>query len=222
MIGKAVSFYQSNVGRKVVMAVTGIILVGWILLHMLGNLQAFAGPGKLDEYAALLRKIGEILWAMRAVLLLAVILHIEAAWTLTRRSRASRPVGYRKRDPQASTVAARLMRWGGVLLLVFIVYHLLQFTFGPTHPDWPAFNHDTVYHNVTTAFHTGWIVAFYVLAMIALGLHLYHGANSMLLTLGLHHPRYMRGWRRVATVLALLIALGFVAVPLAVYAGVVQ
>lgn len=216
------AFYHSTVGKKVIMGVTGVILVGFVVSHMLGNILVFQGADKLDAYSAFLRSTGKLLWIARAVLLVAVILHIDAAWKLTRRARAARHHDYRTRRPQASTWGARTMRWGGVLLLVFIVYHLLHLTFGVVHPDAPHFNHETVNHNVVTGFQALWVVVFYELAMVALGLHLYHGTAAMILSLGGSHPRYTPAWRKVATAIAVLTAVGFMAIPLAVYFGWVR
>lgn len=216
------SFYRSSIGKKMIMAVTGLILVGFVIVHMASNLMVFQGPGKLDAYAAFLRSTGELLWIARAILLLAVILHIDAAWQLSRRSQASRPRQYRKRVPQVSTWAARTMRWGGVLLLVFIVFHLLHFTFGRIHPDYPSFHHATVTHNVLVAFTSLPVVIFYEVAMVALGFHFYHGIAAMVMSLGGSHPRYTPMVRKAATAISILTAVGFMSVPLAVYLGWIQ
>ncbi|HEV8122998.1 MAG TPA: succinate dehydrogenase cytochrome b subunit [Gemmatimonadales bacterium] len=215
-------FYRSTVGKKMIMAVTGFILVGFVIVHMVSNLLVFQGPGKLDAYAAFLRSTGELLWLARGILLLAVILHIDAAWQLSRRSQASRPQDYKKRVPQVSTWGARTMRWGGVLLLLFIVFHLLHFTFGRVHPDYPGFHHATVTHNVMVGFTSLPVVIFYEVAMIALGLHFYHGIAAMVMSLGGNHPGYTPMLRKAATAIAILTALGFMSVPLAVYFGWIQ
>ncbi len=217
------SFYRSTVGKKVIMAVTGVILVGFIIAHVAANLQVFSGsPDKLDAYARFLRSTGELLWVARAILLVSVILHIDAAWKLTRRSHAARPVGYQRKRHEAATLASRTMRWGGVLLLAFIIYHLLHFTFGVAHPTWPNFNHTTVYRNIIIGFQNPWVVLFYEAGLLALGLHLYHGMQSMLLSLGLTNPRWLVVWKRLAVTVAVLVAVGFLVIPLAVYFGVVS
>lgn len=217
------AFYRSTVGKKIIMAVTGVILVGFIVAHVAANLQVFTGsPDKLDAYARFLRSTGELLWVARGILLISVILHIDAAWKLTRRSHAARPVGYRRKRHEAATLASRTMRWGGVLLLVFIVYHLLHFTFGIAHPTWPHFNHTTVYRNVIIGFQSPWVVLFYEAALVALGFHLYHGMQNMLLSLGLTNPRWVGLWKRLAMTVAVLVAIGFLVIPLAVYFGVVS
>ena len=223
------TLYRSTIGKKVIMAVTGLMLVAFVLGHMAGNLQVFIGPAKMNGYAAFLKGTGELLWLVRLGLLAAVLLHILMAWQLTRIKQAARPVDYQTRAPQVSTVASRTMRWGGVLLLVFIVFHILHFTTGTvfpmaSRPDamYPAFNPTDVYGNVISAFHVPWVVAFYVVAMLFLMLHLFHGAWSSVRTLGLakasHHPLQ----RRVATAIALIVWLGFTAVPVAAFLGVIR
>lgn len=201
------------------MAVTGLMMIAFLITHVLGNLQVFAGPLKINEYAAALRRLGPLLWLARAGLLVALILHVIAAYQLTRRMQIGRPVGYTKRDPQVSTFAARTIRWGGVLLFVFIVLHLLHFTFGTIHP---AFDHKDVYGNIVVGFQQWWVVLLYLIAMVGLGLHLYHGTWSSLRTLGLtrgsSHPLRRRG----VAVLAWAIYLGFSVIPIAVLAGLVR
>jgi succinate dehydrogenase / fumarate reductase cytochrome b subunit len=212
-----VRFLRSTVGRKVVMGVTGLILVGFVVGHVAGNLLVFKGPEALNAYSAFLKKSLPVLYGVRVVLLTAVGLHIWAAYSLTRLDLASRPVSYSRFSPQISTLAARTMRWGGVLLLVFIVYHLLHLTVGSVHP---GFSHTDVYGNVITGFRVTWVAGFYIVAMVALGAHLYHGVWSFFQTMGWNHPRYNAARRRLATALAVLVALGFIAIPAAVLGGV--
>lgn len=212
-------FWRSTIGKKVVMAVTGIVLVGYILAHVTANLLIFAGPSAIDAYAAKLRTLPILLWGVRVLLLLSVGLHVVAAAQLTVRSRAARPASYRRFEPQASSAASRTMRWGGVALLLFLVYHILHFTTGHAHPD---FIHLAPYHNVTTAFRVWWIAGIYIAAMAALALHLYHGTWSMFQTLGIEHERVNPARRRLATVIAVLVPLGFVSVPIAVLLGVIR
>lgn len=218
MAARLLSFYRSSVGKKIIMGVTGVILVMFVIAHVTSNLLVFEGrPEGLDNYARFLRSTGKLLWIARAGLLLAAILHVDAAYQLTMRARAGRPAGYGKRSPQASTWGARSMRWGGVLLLVFIVFHLLHFTFGNAHPSYPAFDHATVYSNVITGLQSIWVVLFYEAAMVALGFHLYHGVAAMTMSLGASHPRFTPMWRKLASLIAVLVAVGFMAIPLAVY-----
>lgn len=215
----SIRFLRSTVGRKVVMGVTGLILVGFVVGHVSGNLLVFKGPEALNAYSAFLKKSMVVLYGVRVVLLAAVGLHIWAAYSLTRLDLASRPVAYSRFQPQVSTLAARTMRWGGVLLLAFIVYHLLHFTVGSVHP---GFSHTDVYGNVITGFRVTWVAVFYIVAMVALGAHLYHGVWSFFQTMGWNHPRFNRARRQVATALAVLVALGFIAIPAAVLGGVLR
>jgi succinate dehydrogenase / fumarate reductase cytochrome b subunit len=220
------SFYSTTIGKKVVMAVTGIILVGFVIGHMLGNLKLYLGAESLNAYGAFLREFGyplfpheAFLWFVRIVLLVSVFLHIKSAWDLTQLSHAARPDDYRQLVRQDSTYAAHAMRWGGVFLVVFIVYHILHFTTGQLHPH---FEHGEVYANVVTGFSVWWAAVIYLLAMIPLGLHLYHGVWSMMQTLGINHPRYNHLRRGVAMVIAWLVVLGNISFPIAVLAGVVK
>jgi len=201
------------------MAATGLILVAFVVMHMLGNTLIFQGPERLNAYSRFLHSTGELLWLVRIVLLTAVVLHVDAALQLTRRAHAARPVPYAERQPQVSTAAARTIRWGGLLLLVFIVFHLLHFTTGTL---LPTFQPGDVYANVVTGFHVWPVAVFYLVAMAALGFHLYHGAWSSVRTLGLARPKPDPLHRSVAAVVAVVVAVGFALVPLAVLLGWVR
>ena len=223
------TLYRSTIGKKAIMAVTGLIMVAFVIGHMAGNLQVFIGPAKMNGYAAFLKSTGELLWLVRIGLLVAVLLHILMAWQLTRIKAGARPVDYVMRTPQASTMASRTMRWGGVLLLVFIVFHILHFTTGTlfsyasrSDAQYTGFSASDVYGNVISGFREPWVVGFYLVSMLFLLLHLFHGAWSSVRTLGLTkaspHPQH----RRVATVIAVLVWLGFSAIPVAVFLGVIR
>lgn len=218
---RAPGFFASTIGKKVVMAVTGLILCGFVLGHMIGNLQVYLGPEALNAYAAWLRQVlhGAGLWIARSVLLASVVLHIWSATSLTLESRAARPVDYRKWEPQASTYASRTMRWSGVIILAFVIYHLMHFTFGTVHPD---FVRGDVYHNVVAGFRVAPVSVFYVIANVLLGLHLRHGVWSMLRTLGLSHPGYLRLAQVGAALFAAVVVIGNVSFPIAVLAGIVR
>jgi succinate dehydrogenase / fumarate reductase cytochrome b subunit len=218
-MGALVRFWRSTVGKKVVMAVTGVLLVGFIIGHAMGNLLVFRGAEAFNAYAAFLKSNMNLLWTARVGLLVAVALHIVAAVQLTRRQQRARPVGYEHRDPQVSTLAARTSRWGGVILLVFIVYHLLHFTTGTVHP---SFSHVDAYGNVIAGFRVWWVALIYLVAMAALGLHLYHVVWSSIRTLGLSRPTYHPLKRRAALVLAVGVTLAFVAIVGAVAVGMVR
>lgn len=214
-------FLASTVGRKVVMAATGVVLFGFVFIHAVGNLQAYMGPEALNHYAVFLRELlhGAGLWIFRAVLLVCAALHLWAATTLTLDNWKARPVGYRKRLWQDSTYSSRTMVWSGPIVFLFIVYHLLHFTVGSVHQD---FIEGDAYHNFVTGFQVLPVSVFYILAMLALGLHLYHGVWSMLQTLGLSHPRYNPLRHGFATLFTVAVVGVNVSFPLAVLAGVIR
>jgi succinate dehydrogenase / fumarate reductase cytochrome b subunit len=220
---RVLTLQQSTIGKKAVMAVTGIVLFGYVAVHMLANLKIFIGPSSIDSYAEWLREVGSpalgreyVLWAARAALLAAVALHIWAAVSLRLANRAARPVGYRKNQPVESTYASRTMFWGGALIAAFVVYHILHLTVGSVHP---AFHEGRVYDNVVLGFQVWPVAVFYMLAIIALGFHLYHGVWSFFQTLGWNHPRFNEYRRGFATIFAIGVSAGFIAVPVAVLAG---
>jgi succinate dehydrogenase / fumarate reductase cytochrome b subunit len=214
------AFWNSSVGKKAVMAVTGIIGVLFVIGHMVGNLQVFQGADRLNAYGHLLHgPLNELVWGARVVLLLALVLHVVAAYQLTMQNRAARPIEYAVRTSQVSTLASRTLRWGGVLLLAFIIYHLLDLTIGTVNP---AFQEGDVYANLLGSMRRPLIAAFYIVAMAALGLHLYHGAWSSLRTLGVAQASASPLKRRAAVAIAIIIAVGFAVVPLAVLLGVVK
>jgi len=218
---RLLTFWRSAIGKKVVMAITGIIGIGFVLGHVTGNLLIFRGAEAINAYGHFLHgPAGELLWVVRVVLLGAVILHVVAAYQLTQLSHAARPQGYTKREPQVSTLASRLMRWGGVLLLIFIVFHILHFTTGTIRPG--VFIPGDVYTNVVTSFHVWWVALFYVVAMIFLGLHLYHGAWASVRTIGATNRSPNPLHRQIAAVIAVLVWLGFTIVPVAVWTGVIK
>jgi succinate dehydrogenase cytochrome b subunit len=214
-------FFASSIGKKVVMALTGVALFGFVVVHMVGNLQVYLGPERLNAYAEKLRELGPLLWGMRIGLLVAVVLHVWSAYSLTRMNQRARPQGYRERADRASTYASRTMRWSGVILLLFVVYHLLHFTFGPrvVHPQ---FVPGDVYHNFVTGFQNPLVSAFYILAMLALGLHMYHGVWSMMQTVGLSHPRLNPWRRRFAALITIVVIAANISFPVAVLTGVLR
>ena len=220
-IGGMETFISTTVGKKVVMAVTGLILFGFVIVHMLGNLQVYMGAEAINAYGVTLHTLlhGAGIWLFRVVLLGAVLLHICAMAGLTLANRRAREVGYREWRARESTYASRTMRWSGVFLLAFIIFHLLHFTTGDVHPD---FIPGDVYHNVITGFHVVPVAILYILATLVLGLHLFHGAWSMLQTLGLNHPRYNRLRNVVCVGLAALVVIGNLSFPVAVLTGLLR
>ncbi|MBI1876780.1 MAG: succinate dehydrogenase cytochrome b subunit [Chloroflexi bacterium] len=224
------TLYRSSIGKKVIMALTGLIGIGYVILHMYGNLKAFAGREYFNTYAEGLRELGapifghgHLLWIARIVLLAAVVFHVWAAWSLYQESRQARSTKYVKHTPLQANPAALYIRFGGVVLLLFILIHLMHITWGVPgiHPD---FKWDDAYHNLIVGFQSyAYLPAiFYVVAMIALGFHLYHGAWSMFQTLGLNNHTYTRLLRALSLILALVVSVGFSVVPLAVIAGILK
>jgi succinate dehydrogenase / fumarate reductase cytochrome b subunit len=219
-------FYRTSVGKKAVMAITGLILFGYVLAHMAGNLKLYQGREGLNEYANWLREMGTPafphsgpLWAVRVVLLAAFVLHITASVQLTRMNWRARPQDYARRNWVQVNFASRTMRWTGWIIAAFVVYHLLHLTWGSVHHD---FNAHDVYHNVVSGFQRWWVSAIYIVAQLALALHLYHGLWSLFQSLGWSHPRF-DGWRRpLATLFTVLIVLGNLSFPIAVLTGLVK
>jgi succinate dehydrogenase / fumarate reductase, cytochrome b subunit len=210
------ALWKTTVGKKVAMAVTGIVMILFLISHMVSNVLIFKNPAHLDNYAAWLGSLGPALWIARIGLLAAVVVHIVAAYQLTMLARRARPVAYHKHELQVATYASRTMRWGGVLLVIFIIFHLLHFTTGTFHP---AFIPGQPGRNVITGMRVMPIAIFYLVAMLALGLHFSHGVWSAFQTLGLDHPAYNRSRRTFAWALAIIVAGGFATIPAAAILG---
>jgi succinate dehydrogenase / fumarate reductase cytochrome b subunit len=226
---RLLALWSSVIGKKVVMAVTGAVLILFVLAHMVGNLKIFNGPEEINAYSRFLREVGwpelgygQLLWIVRGVLFICAILHITAATQLTLLNQQARPVGYESRKNVETTLGAVTMRWGGVLLAIFIVFHLFHFTGGMVGFEPGQFEHLMVYQNVVAGFQVWWISLFYILAMCALCLHLDHGIWSMLQTLGWVNLDNTKSIRVVSKVMALIIFVGFVSVPISVLAGWVR
>jgi succinate dehydrogenase / fumarate reductase cytochrome b subunit len=220
------TLWSSTIGKKVVMAATGVLLIGFVVVHMIGNLKIYKGEEAFNHYAAWLREAGaplllpeQGLWMARVALLAAVALHILAAWQLSRRSWAARPLGYLEKRSLAATYAARTMRWGGVILAMFVVYHILHLTIGVVGFAPGRFVQLSVYRNVIAGFSVVPVSVFYVVAQVALGLHLRHGAWSLFQTCGVVTARGDRVYGTLATVVALAVVAGNISIPVAVLAG---
>jgi succinate dehydrogenase / fumarate reductase, cytochrome b subunit len=217
-------FYQSVVGKKIIMAVTGIMLFGFVMGHMIGNLQVFIpqaadGSYALDHYAEKLRSLGPGLWVIRLVLLTAAMLHGLMAFQLWLLKREARPLDYMKKASTVSTYASRTMYVSGPLVLLYLIYHLMHFTIGNAHPD---FQFGQVHRNLVIGFSNPLVSFVYIAANILLATHIYHGVWSMLQTLGIAHPAHTPRLRVCAKLFALLIGAGFCIVPIAVLTGVVK
>jgi succinate dehydrogenase / fumarate reductase cytochrome b subunit len=214
-------FWQTTVGKKAIMAVTGFMLFGFICGHLLGNLQIFLPPEKINHYSATLKSLPFLLWGARITLLLAVGLHVWSSFQLWLLQRAARPINYVKKTNLNSTYASRTMLWSGPIIAAFIIFHLLHFTFGTVHPGGP-FDEHNVYNNVVTGFQVWPVSLFYIIAMIMLCYHLYHGLWSMFQSLGFSHPVYTPWLQRFAKLFAILIAAGNISIPVAVLAGFIK
>jgi succinate dehydrogenase / fumarate reductase cytochrome b subunit len=233
--GFARDLYSTAVGKKYVMAITGIIGILFVVGHMIGNLKMFLGPVEengeqiydIDVYGEFLREIlvpilphGAFLWIVRLVLVGALLLHLHAAYSLTVMNRKARPVKYQTaRDYQVASFASRTMRWTGIIVLLFIIFHLADLTWGWANPD---FVKGAVYWNIDTSLSRLPIAIVYIVANIALGIHLFHGTWSLFQSMGWSNPRF-NSWRRgLATAIATIIVVGNVSFPVAVMAGVVS
>ena len=221
------TLWDSSIGKKTIMAVTGLIMIAFLLLHMLGNLKIFFGPKDYNHYSEYLRTIGNpvlhnvwFLWILRAILTVSLVLHVVSAAQLARRARASRPVGYDHGQRLHARYAPMTMRYGGTFLLVFLIWHLLDLSAGTVNPN---FREGNPYHNVTQDFQKWWMNLIYIVAMVLLGLHINHGFRSATETLGFgQNAARRRIIERTGTTLALVISLGFILVPAAVMGGLVR
>ncbi len=211
-------FLESTLGKKVVMAATGLALFGFVIGHMLGNLQIYLGPEKLNAYADFLHHNPGPLWAARIGLLICAVLHILTAMQLAQLKSRARPVAYVKQGTAGSSYASRTMVMSGPIILAFLIYHLLHFTFGSAHPDFRS----DVYHNVVAGFRQVPAAIAYIVAMALLGLHLNHGIWSMFQSVGVAHPRYTPLLRKLALVVSLGIVAGNVSIPVSVLLGLVK
>jgi succinate dehydrogenase / fumarate reductase cytochrome b subunit len=209
-------FLRSTIGLKVLMAVSGFILFGFCVEHLVGMMLFFKGPGMLNGYGSLLRYSPIALWTARTVILTAVIFHIWTATVLVLRQWAARPIGYQQKRSRTYSYAARTMKYSGPVLLAFVIFHLAHFTWGLKVT--PAeFVEDDVYANVANSFQFGWVVLVYVLGTSVVGLHLLHGGHSMFESIGLRHPRFDGPIRAVVGAAALVIVAGFVFLPCAIF-----
>lgn len=217
---RAARFWNATIGKKLVMAVSGAALFLFVAGHLLGNLQVFMGAERFNEYARFLRVEPALLWTARIGLLVMVLLHIWASVKLALLNKMeARPVGYVKKKNIGSSYASRTMYWSGPIIAAFVIYHLMQFTWGV---GGTPFEEGKAYENLVRGFQVPAISIFYIIAMGLLMLHLYHGIWSMFQTLGVNHPRYTPLLRKLAKTIAILLFIGFSSIPLAVVTGVVS
>src|SRR5579862_3557658 len=219
-LNRAFRFYQATIGKKAVMAVTGVILFGFIIGHLIGNLQVFAGRETLDAYGAFLHHSTHgLIWVFRLVLLASVLAHIVASLQLTKVKMDARPIAYVKTDYSHSSYASRTMMWSGPIIAAFIVFHLMDLTWGNVNP---AFKEGAVYDNLIASFSRWPVSLAYIIALTLLCVHLYHGIYSMFQSLGISHPKYTPAIQRFAKTASFLIWAGYVSIPVAVLAKVIQ
>ncbi|HHH11792.1 MAG TPA: succinate dehydrogenase cytochrome b subunit [Sorangium sp.] len=229
MASRTLTMADTTIGKKMVMAVTGVVLFGFVIGHMIGNLQIFMGPTTMNEYGKFLHDNKTLLWGTRGVLLISLIAHVVSAVQLAARNRSARPIPYKKKTNVVTSYAARTMVWSGPILALYIAYHLAHLTVGVSaglgyeH----LLPHDgnglpNVYNNVVSSFQVWWCAAIYIVAQLALGLHLYHGSWSLLQSLGLSHERYNNTVRSAASAVALAVTAGFLSVPISIFFGFVK
>jgi succinate dehydrogenase / fumarate reductase cytochrome b subunit len=219
-LNRAFRFYQATIGKKAVMAITGVILFGFIVGHLIGNLQVFVGREQIDAYGAFLHHSTHgLIWVFRAVLLVCVLAHILASIQLTVTKMEARPVAYTKTDYSHSTYASRTMMWSGPIIAAFVIYHLLDLTFGQVNP---SFQEGHVYDNIVTTFQRWPVSVAYIVALTLLCIHLSHGVWSMFQSVGFSHPKYTPAIKRFANVFSFLIWAGYVSIPVAVMADVIH
>ncbi|HMC60999.1 MAG TPA: succinate dehydrogenase cytochrome b subunit [Candidatus Solibacter sp.] len=222
-IHRAVRFYEAPIGKKVVMAVTGLLLFGYVIAHLLGNLQIFSSNrDQINHYAAFLHDPANAapLWTARLMLLAAVIMHIVASVQLWRMKGEARPVRYVKKADVPTSYAARTMMWSGPIVAAFVIFHVLHLTVGAVLPlQEVGPNQPDVRANVIAGFTNPAVAAFYIFAMVLLCMHLYHGLWSIFQSLGFSHPRYTPLLKKGAAVVAILICIGNCSIPIAVMLG---
>jgi succinate dehydrogenase / fumarate reductase, cytochrome b subunit len=216
---RAIRFYQAAIGKKVVMAATGVVLFGYLVGHLLGNLQVYLGAERMDGYAAFLHATPTLVWSVRVLLLVCVVLHIVASIQLTVLKQEARPIGYVKQQAIGSSYASRTMIWSGPIIAAFIIYHILDLTTGTVSTS--QFRELYAYENLVYSFRRIPVSAFYIFAMVLLGMHLYHGLWSMFQSAGFSHPRYTPVIRRAAAWAAIVMTAGFISIPIAVMTGLV-
>jgi succinate dehydrogenase / fumarate reductase cytochrome b subunit len=216
---RLVLLWRSTIGKKALMALSGLVLFAYLVVHMAGNLKVFVSGDELDSWAAFLHSLPGLLWLARVILLAALLVHVWAGVQLWFRARTARPTGYADYRPGASSTASRTMIWSGLLILAFVVYHVLDLTVGVANPN---YREGAVFHNVLATFGQMTGVVAYLLAMIGLGFHLWHGIYSSFQSLGVTNRRLTPAVQRGAAAVAVLLALGFSSIPLAVIVGILH
>jgi succinate dehydrogenase / fumarate reductase, cytochrome b subunit len=212
-------FCESTIGKKAIMAVTGLVLFGFLVVHMLGNLQIFLGPAVMNHYAEALHGSPGLLWTTRAVLVVSVVLHIWASISLSLLKKEARPVRYVKQQPIQSSWASRTMMWSGPIIAAFVIFHLLHLTTGTIHPQFVPLH---AYENLVNGFLLIPFAIIYIAVMIFIGFHLSHGVWSMFQSVGFSHPKYTPVIKKFAAIFSWILIAGFISVPIAVLTGFVR
>lgn len=218
-------FLGSNIGLKVLMALTGVVMFGYLIGHVTGNMLIFKGPAAINAYSKFLHDSTGLLWGTRILLLVSVVIHIWATIRFLKLKGDARPVAYVMKEPHGTTFAARTMYWSGPVIALFIIYHILHLTTGTVHPSFhaDASTHEVdVYRNLVDGFQRPLASGIYIVAMLAIAFHLSHGVWSMLQTIGVNRPNWECALRAIAVVFAVLVCGGFIAVPAAVLLGFVK
>lgn len=227
MDGYLCRFARSNIGLKFIMAITGVVMVGYLIGHVSGNMLIFRGPEAINAYSKFLHDSKALLWGTRVVLLVSVVLHIWATLRFLKLRSSARPVAYGVKGAHGTTWAARTMYWSGPVIALFIVYHILHLTTGTVHPTFaknvdPTTHTVDVYANLVEGFQRPLAAGIYIVAMLAIALHLSHGLWSLLQTVGVNRPNWEPALRCLGVLTGVLITAGFVAVPVAVLLGFVK
>lgn len=219
VVTQTISFYRTSIGKKFLMALSGLVWFGFLAAHLYSNLHIYGGPKVMNDYYEGLESSPLLFWGVRVVLLSSILIHIVSAFQLVQRNRMARAKGYRIHKTAATTYAARTMALSGPILLLYIIYHLLHLTVGVAMPAGAPHIEDDVYHNIVRSFSVPYVSAAYLLAFGAVGIHLYHGAWSFFQSLGLNHSKYNAYKRIFAAAVTLVIVGGYVSIPVAVLAG---
>jgi succinate dehydrogenase / fumarate reductase, cytochrome b subunit len=216
--------YQVYIGKKLVMVASGVVLVLYIFGHLAGNLQVYMGPGRLNAYAGFLHSHEGLLWTARVVMLAAVGLHVWSSFLLWLEKRRARPIGYVKKDDVPTSYASRTMMWSGPILGAFVVFHILHLTTGNVGLGFQAPEHERFFarENVIIGFQHPAVSIAYIIAIVLLSMHLYHGLWSMFQSVGISHRRYTPMLKRAAHAIAILVAAGYISIPLSVMIGLVK
>lgn len=218
--------WNSTIGLKIIVAVTGVVLLLFVIGHMIGNLQVFLGPEVFNAYGEKLRMFPALLWVVRGVIALFAIVHVLATLRLTLLNNAARPIGYEQKRAVRATLASRTMIYSGLMLLAFVIYHLAHYTWKITNPQYQtlldAGGHPNIHAMVVAGFSNPLITVVYVVAMVLLGFHLSHGIASVFQTVGWASTRTLPVFERVATIIAVLLVLGYVSIPISILLGVVR